>query len=101
MRQNIMRKIMLGIALAVAFAVPAQAQSLTAESADNVDATMSEKLLGNAPPPRLPDVSYLREYGERFEKAIRLIEAEAAKPGWGWDDDCGHWDQYNDQSLNW
>ena len=34
-------------------------------------------------------VAELRQYGDRFEKAIRLIEAEAAKPTWGWDD-CSH-----------
>ncbi len=26
----------------------------------------------------------LRRYGKRFEKALRLIEKEAAKPDWGW-----------------
>lgn len=34
-------------------------------------------------------VADLRKYGDRFEKAIRLIEAEAAKPTWGWVD-CAH-----------
>ncbi len=29
----------------------------------------------------------LRAYGHRFEKAIRLIEQEAAKPDWSWGDD--------------
>jgi hypothetical protein len=96
-----MRKIILGIALAVAFSMPAQAQSLTAGSTDNVDAALSEELLRDMPMRQLPDVSHLRKYGDRFETAIRLIEAEAAKPSWGWDDECGHWNQYSDQSLNW
>jgi len=34
-------------------------------------------------------IAELRSYGDRFEDAIRLIEAEAAKPDWGWDS-CGH-----------
>jgi len=34
-------------------------------------------------------VAELRSYGDRFEDAIRLIEAEAKKPDWGWAS-CGH-----------
>ena len=34
-------------------------------------------------------VAELRGYGDRFEDAIRLIEAEARKPDWGWTS-CGH-----------
>jgi hypothetical protein len=29
------------------------------------------------------------DYGDRFEDAIRLIEAEARKPEWGWAS-CSH-----------
>lgn len=35
-------------------------------------------------------VALLRQYGGRFEKAIELIDAATSKPGWGWEDDCGH-----------
>ena len=34
-------------------------------------------------------VAELRAYGDRFAEAIRLIEAEANKPDWGWAS-CGH-----------
>ena len=34
--------------------------------------------------------SDLRHYGERYAAAISAIEAAAAKPAWGWGDDCGH-----------
>jgi hypothetical protein len=34
-------------------------------------------------------IAELRSYGDRFEDAIRLIEAEARKPDWGWAS-CGH-----------
>lgn len=42
------------------------------------------------PPDVAQRVAELRTYGDRFEKTIRLIEAEAAKPGWGWEDGCSH-----------
>ena len=36
-------------------------------------------------------VAELRTYGTRFDKVIAAIEAEAAKPSWGWDGgECGH-----------
>lgn len=34
-------------------------------------------------------IDELRSYGDRFEDAIRLIEAEARKPDWSWAS-CGH-----------
>jgi hypothetical protein len=34
-------------------------------------------------------IAELRSYGDRFEDAIRLIEAEATRPDWGWAS-CGH-----------
>ena len=44
------------------------------------------------PPDVARRVAELRRYGDRFTKAIRLIEAEAAKPSWAWEDECGHGD---------
>lgn len=29
-------------------------------------------------------VAALRRYGHRYDKAIELIQVEAAKPSWGW-----------------
>lgn len=41
------------------------------------------------PPDVVERIAVLRQYGDRFEKAIRLIEAEALKPHWS-SGDCGH-----------
>lgn len=41
------------------------------------------------PPDVAQRVAELRTHGDRFEKAIRLIEAQAALPEWGWIG-CGH-----------
>jgi hypothetical protein len=30
----------------------------------------------------------LRAFGDRFRLAIKAVEEEANKPGWGWEDDC-------------
>ena len=43
-------------------------------------------------------IAKLRAYGDRFEDAIRLIEAEATKPEWGWAS-CSHEPTFVDFDL--
>jgi hypothetical protein len=89
-----MSKIILGGALAIAFTLSVQAQGLTAENKDPLAHAMrATPLQAISMSRRSGEVSdgalYLRKHGSRFEAAIRLIEAEAAKPEWGWDEGCG------------
>jgi len=54
------------------------AQDITGAIANGKDDT-------RLPPPIAQRIAELRHYGDRFDKAIRLIEAEVAKPKWGWE----------------
>lgn len=75
---------------AVAAVAPVQAQEADKHSSTPREATgaASAALPPSVSPEILARISDFWAYGDRFEKAIRLIEAEASKPSWGWDDSC-------------
>jgi hypothetical protein len=74
---------MIRIALISAFAT-STALGAFAQEASHSDADLSVEV---ALPARVAEhVAELRDYGDRFEKAIRQIEAQADRPSWSWDE---------------
>ncbi len=43
----------------------------------------------------------LAPYGARFERTIKMLEAESAMPDWGWEDGCGHDETNGNLTHNW
>lgn len=72
----------------VATVIAACASAATAQDAYGADMQLPAEVAAR--------VAELRGYGDRFEDAIRLIEAEARRPDWGWTS-CGH--DHNDFTL--
>lgn len=75
-----MTRTLLTAALLAAAAAPALADGAAGEPA----------AAAPLPPHIARHIAELRTHGTRFEKAIAAIEANAALPGWGWEDTCGH-----------
>jgi len=73
-----MNKFAIIVTITVASVSAVAAQDLTGDMANGKDDTRLS-------PPIAQRIAELRQYGDRFENAIRLIEAEAAKPKWGWE----------------
>jgi hypothetical protein len=101
-----MHKIIIITALAAFSAVPANAETSTAKETVAVAAELStgprsetrQQYLLDIASNEVPD---LAAYGDRFQAAIRLLEAESAKPEWGWEDGCDHTGEPHDVVENW
>lgn len=91
-----MNRIALFATLSVSLAMPALGQSIDGHQMANAVPSQLATELQETEDFSLADsssgVHLLRPHGGRFEKTIRLIKLEMARPHWGWEDDCGHSD---------
>lgn len=89
-----MTKLILCTVFSLSILLPVTAQSEESTEPDVWRSDSANSVFEQFSPPFPPEVSDgiadLRRYGDRFEKAIRLIEEEAQKPGWSGTLPCDH-----------
>jgi type IV secretory pathway TrbF-like protein len=101
-----MSRLMLIAVLSIGCIVTAHTQNSNAEGSnfiadkEAIGVTQGAGLGRDSSDP-ISGIDSLRTHSGRFEKAIRLIETEAAKPNWGWDDGCDHLESQAEASVNW
>jgi hypothetical protein len=102
--ETIMTRILLGATCSVLLALPALAQDLKTGTTGETALQQPAIELAGAPNSRYAVAAGaarpLARHGDRYEKAMKLIEAEALKPGWGWEDGCGHDDRKSNLMPN-
>lgn len=99
-----MKNLAVVTAILVCLSVPASAQSIEVhQPSHQAEIAVAPNNLSQYGGLRIgPNgVLDLKAYGERFERTIKMVEAEATIPSWGWEDGCGHDKSDDELALNW